>query len=205
MSGDVPLWVGRARPIQDSEPARLYWTSDIPVREILARFPAGVAATKYAKVVGPADIGLNCVDCGKAHAATSRSDAQSALQSHSSDIRYRGGSQHRCVDCFQVHKENKFREGIRKQREKQERAEELRWMPYPEYLGTSEWAVRRRDVIRKARFMCQVCAAGGKLHVHHRTYARRGSERAEDMIALCADCHQLFHDHGKLAAGGRAA
>lgn len=75
-----------------------------------------------------------------------------------------------------------------------ERTEYLRTMPYREYLQTPEWRERREEHLDAAQHRCQVCNRQGHLHVHHRTYARRGNEHFADLIVLCATCHQHFHD-----------
>jgi hypothetical protein len=31
------------------------------------------------------------------------------------------------------------------------------------------------------------------LDVHHKSYARRGFEQAEDVVVLCRDCHKRHH------------
>lgn len=73
-------------------------------------------------------------------------------------------------------------------------------MRYRDYLQTDEWQVRRAAALRNADNRCQVCNSGGRLNVHHRTYERRGIELESDLTVLCADCHELFHQHGKLVA-----
>jgi HNH endonuclease len=41
---------------------------------------------------------------------------------------------------------------------------------------------------------CQGCGTTGKLHVHHRTYARFGGEELpRDLITVCEACHTLIH------------
>jgi hypothetical protein len=77
-------------------------------------------------------------------------------------------------------------------------------MAYPDYLQTADWKIRREGALKRARFSCQVCSGKGELHVHHRTYLRRGNEAESDLIVLCASCHKLFHENGTLAQGGRA-
>jgi hypothetical protein len=79
-----------------------------------------------------------------------------------------------------------------------ERGDELAEMHYADYLLTPEWKARRQAVLEWAAQACQVCCRKDRLHVHHRTYVRRGVERPSDLIVLCADCHGLFH--GKLPA-----
>jgi 5-methylcytosine-specific restriction endonuclease McrA len=75
---------------------------------------------------------------------------------------------------------------------------ELQLMKYSDYLQTEEWQETRADALRRAAHGCQVCNSPGKLDVHHRTYARRGQEEPCDLIVLCAACHVLFHENGRL-------
>jgi hypothetical protein len=76
-----------------------------------------------------------------------------------------------------------------------DRAEELRAMPYREYLRTPEWQARRAAALHAASHRCQVCNTTGDLDVHHRTYERRGAELDEDLTVLCRPCHYVFHEH----------
>lgn len=76
-----------------------------------------------------------------------------------------------------------------------DRAERLQSMPYEEYLETPGWRTIRRLKLRQARHACQLCNSDDRqLHVHHRTYERRGRERLEDLLVLCERCHGRFHD-----------
>lgn len=74
------------------------------------------------------------------------------------------------------------------------RSRELMTMPYTEYLQTPEWDVTRKKALKAAGYRCTLCNAGGELHVHHRTYERRGVELLQDLTVLCAKCHQKFHE-----------
>jgi len=76
------------------------------------------------------------------------------------------------------------------------REEALRTMPYPDYLQTPEWAARRRTALRRAGDACQTCGGHGPLHLHHRTYERRGEELVDDLVVLCEDCHLAVHASG---------
>jgi 5-methylcytosine-specific restriction endonuclease McrA len=83
------------------------------------------------------------------------------------------------------------------------RLQELQAMPYQKYLQTPEWKARREQHLRSVGYRCQICNAGNvPLHVHHRTYERRGNEYFEDLVVLCEDCHRLYHEQGKLPADG---
>lgn len=79
------------------------------------------------------------------------------------------------------------------------RADELRRMPYHEYLRSPEWQQRRRLMLAMARGCCQTCESeggvdGARLHVHHRHYESRGQEWPEDLVVLCHVCHARVHD-----------
>jgi hypothetical protein len=79
------------------------------------------------------------------------------------------------------------------------RLAELRSMPYAEYLRTPEWQLKREHVFEYRGKYCGVCRSPDNLNVHHNTYERRGDEYVTDLFVLCADCHQIFHENGKLA------
>jgi len=75
----------------------------------------------------------------------------------------------------------------------QGRIHKLRTMPYEEYLQTSEWKEKRAQALERDNNCCRVCNSDERLHVHHRTYARRGNENLEDLTTLCEECHERFH------------
>jgi hypothetical protein len=77
------------------------------------------------------------------------------------------------------------------------RENELRQMPYTEYLQSSEWREVRKVAIARAGGRCQGCNIDGLLDVHHRTYERRGAEEIRDLVALCRTCHGRIHDKGE--------
>ncbi len=72
---------------------------------------------------------------------------------------------------------------------------------YKEYhrraIKSDHWKNLRMEAIHKAKHRCQLCNAKGRMHVHHRTYANIGSESIDDVIVLCGNCHEKFHDAGK--------
>lgn len=71
---------------------------------------------------------------------------------------------------------------------------DLATMPYDEYLKTEHWQTVRSGAIERAGGRCQLCNDDRDLHVHHRTYERRGSEEPTDVVALCKSCHERFHE-----------
>jgi hypothetical protein len=77
-------------------------------------------------------------------------------------------------------------------------AEELRGVPYGDYLQSAHWQNLRKRKIDSAGGRCQICNFNDSLSVHHRTYDRLGAEPLEDLTVLCRHCHGLFHDHSRL-------
>lgn len=77
----------------------------------------------------------------------------------------------------------------------------LRALPYTQYLRTTHWHTVRREAIQRAEGRCQLCDSTELLQVHHRTYARVGTERPTDVIVLCDSCHKRHHQHIRRVAG----
>jgi Restriction endonuclease len=75
----------------------------------------------------------------------------------------------------------------------QQRIRELRAMPYDEYLKTPEWALKRDQALERDGHCCRACNTRENLHVHHRTYMRRGNENLDDLTTFCQSCHEHFH------------
>ena len=71
---------------------------------------------------------------------------------------------------------------------------------YGDYLKTWHWQrVRNRTLVRY-NHRCAICSGMNRVEAHHRSYDRRGAEEDADVIALCHDCHELFHEYGSLAS-----
>lgn len=71
---------------------------------------------------------------------------------------------------------------------------------YARYLQSPEWQERRQQKIEEVGNRCERCdlprwlaeiAYDQDLNVHHRTYARRGSENLDDLEVLCRRCHEI--------------
>lgn len=70
---------------------------------------------------------------------------------------------------------------------------------YHAYLRSPEWKAKRDAQVEAAGGRCQVCNSAKQLNCHHRTYERIGNEIPDDLFVLCADCHVIFHENGRLA------
>lgn len=118
-----------------------------------------------------------------------------------------GGVLKRCIACREAKRARRQSTAPRPAKTRKprsakitpERIEELRRLPYPEYLKQPEWHRLRAVLYKFAAGRCQLCYTDKQpFHVHHRTYERLAQERISDLILLCADCHKLFHEHRKL-------
>lgn len=64
---------------------------------------------------------------------------------------------------------------------------------YKEYMSSLEWRRTRRNYLAKRERKCEKCGIESPLHVHHRSYARLGRERHDDLRLLCQRCHLKLH------------
>lgn len=72
-------------------------------------------------------------------------------------------------------------------------------LDYYSYIGSVRWRNNpaRLAALEASGFRCWLCNASqdeARIEVHHRTYERLGCERADDLIALCSDCHHGVTD-----------
>ena len=73
----------------------------------------------------------------------------------------------------------------------------LKEMPYEEYLKTDHWRTKANAAIQAAKQRCQLCdkhQSETSLHVHHRTYKRRGCEWPEDLTVMCEEHHLEYEN-----------
>jgi len=67
-------------------------------------------------------------------------------------------------------------------------------MDYQEYLKSEGWKAKRNMILNMWGNRCALCNEGGELHLHHRTYERKGNEDPYDLIPLCKTHHKMFHE-----------
>lgn len=77
---------------------------------------------------------------------------------------------------------------------------------YAAYRASDHWKRVRARVISRALHRCQDCGAWDTVfEVHHLTYENLGTERDEDLVALCPTCHGQRHRATPLSAEIRPA
>jgi hypothetical protein len=64
---------------------------------------------------------------------------------------------------------------------------------YCVHIQSIAWKQLRDTTLRRDKYRCQDCLNQIHLQVHHRTYARLGAERIDDLETLCETCHRKRH------------
>lgn len=169
----------------------IYWNMDDVPTAPLNQF-YNTTAKSVREIVGGAIIHIHCGECGIEFQRTfnSRNEYKEAA--------YSSWKKPLCNDCQQKDNDKKAERTAKWEQERAEQASRLlalKTMPYKDYLQTEHWKATRMAMLKRANFRCQLCNTQGQLHVHHRTYIRRGEENYGDLIVLCATCHQTFHDN----------
>ena len=166
---------------------QLYWHTPINAEPLatMLNVREGMALNK---LIGGFPSGDFCKWCGEELLIMSRTERKELEKSG------RPWTKELCSKC---EKRRIELSSERYQQEQAERAAELlrlKRIPYREYLGTEHWQRVRESALKRSWYRCQLCNSDGLLDVHHRTYERRGEERASDVIVLCRQCHSKFHD-----------
>ena len=68
---------------------------------------------------------------------------------------------------------------------------------YKTYIQSEGWKAVTKFLKRSMDYRCQVCGQKGSeytLHIHHNNYNNLGQESIKDLIVLCEECHQKFHN-----------
>jgi len=87
-----------------------------------------------------------------------------------------------------------------KKKKTQQEIQEMRDMPYSDYLRTTHYINLAKKIKVKANYTCSVCGITNKqlgvmLNAHHTTYDNLGDAELEenDLVCLCSACHIIEH------------
>lgn len=72
----------------------------------------------------------------------------------------------------------------------------IRKMPskrYMAYMRSRQWQKVRNEHLQSVDGWCEVCRKAKACQVHHMSYARLGFENAQDLCAVCVQCHHEIH------------
>lgn len=64
---------------------------------------------------------------------------------------------------------------------------------YKEYLRSTEWLIKRKQVFKQKGRVCERCTSKKKIHVHHATYEHLFNELLEELFVFCEACHNEYH------------
>ena len=67
------------------------------------------------------------------------------------------------------------------------------WENYKEYLCSNEWKEKRKLVLIRDKYICQLCEIRRATQVHHLYYHLIPNEPLEHLISLCNICHSNYH------------
>ncbi|MGI0489793.1 hypothetical protein ACN4EK_30610 [Pantanalinema rosaneae CENA516] len=178
----------------------LYWSIPRLSSKTIAKDLLGVSVRNIRNYIPSTEEFVPCERCQQSIYFTTRSHAHELKGRLRKDKKYYAeGYKIICDTCWQEILQRRGNHDQQRYSRFCQRLNELQKMPYQEYLKTPEWHSRRQKHLQSAGFRCQICNAKGvTLHVHHRTYERRGIERFTDLIVLCCKCHELFHQQGQL-------
>lgn len=70
----------------------------------------------------------------------------------------------------------------------------MSYVDYKQYIQSEEWQEKRAQRLEFANHRCELCNCPDNLHVHHRSYDNLGDEPIGDLVVLCEECHDVFHD-----------
>lgn len=72
----------------------------------------------------------------------------------------------------------------------------IKKLDYYDFLKTPYWKAISIIKFKESNFKCQLCNGNLNLATHHKTYEHHGYEHLyiEDLIVLCKNCHEKFHD-----------
>ena len=76
----------------------------------------------------------------------------------------------------------------------------IKSLSYQEFLCTPYWQAISEYKKFKSDYKCALCGNNTELATHHNSYKNHGREHEyevieKDLIVLCKDCHNKFHDH----------
>ena len=71
------------------------------------------------------------------------------------------------------------------------------WDRYNDYLASEKWACMRRIIFARDKGTCQGCLRREAAQVHHLSYRNVCNEFAFELISICDECHERFHEDKK--------
>lgn len=68
---------------------------------------------------------------------------------------------------------------------------------YANYLLSPEWREKRRMVLERDKWTCCGCGKAKATQVHHLTYRDIFNEFLFQLVSICDECHDRYHEGGR--------
>ena len=76
----------------------------------------------------------------------------------------------------------------------------------PRRLDKIAYKELRLEVLRRDSWRCQFCGSMNNLEVHQQTYrSHLGQDTSDNLVTLCANCHNTLHVHLQTKNGAKNA
>jgi len=187
--------VGENTELRDKLIWHLYWKVE-RVQQTWLKKAFGLKDKELREITAKAWVKMICPACNQPHIVNVASRTEFKRVKDTSWQQYYA----KCPSCKEAERQRQEEESRASWEASEKRRQELHTMPYRDYMQTPEWEARRKRIMRRDNYRCQVCNVRGvRLNVHHKTYERRGYEDDKDLITLCESCHTIFYEQGKLA------
>ena len=82
---------------------------------------------------------------------------------------------------------------LTKHRQHEEQKKDTWNRNYARYLATSDWQIKRQQVLKRDNYICQGCLTNKATEVHHLTYDNVTDELLFQLVSVCRSCHDKIH------------
>lgn len=167
----------------------IYWNVlEIKV-PILSKDLFNLETHQFLKFIKKTFDNIVCYDCQQKIIIKSKTQYKEYIQ----DLRK--NNKIRCKKCYEREINNRPNLWKEQEEKRKQNIEYLKKLQYSDYLKSDHWKNIRHKKLKNVEFKCQICnAEKTELHVHHNTYERKGQEYLSDLLVLCKECHNQFHD-----------
>jgi hypothetical protein len=66
---------------------------------------------------------------------------------------------------------------------------------YRQHLASPKWHALREKVMKRCSRTCEGCGSRPAVDVHHLTYRHFMAEFLFELVGLCKECHERWHQH----------
>jgi hypothetical protein len=205
LTKELASHVAGAAKLSDTQAVRaqvvrqLYWNRKIPAEIISNAF--GLTTRRLQKIAGPFSMTFDCVSgCGNSYERrfSSRSDMENFIRERRGKRAKYFQSHYMCEDCERTEKAREEARASRKRAFLKSRDEQLRNMPWLEFIESKEWTTFRNEHIHHVGYSCELCDVGREtLYAHLLAEAVQGHPSVQSnhfgIAVMCRGCKPRYH------------